>query len=95
MSTEPGGVQTEPLATLLDLAYEVLGIRCDPDRGFFDYGDSMAATHMCSLGRSRHGWEITARDVFAWETFLDLAGAIRRDTDRQAAQAGRFAEGAL
>jgi hypothetical protein len=85
LSTEPTVAGTEPLSTLLNLAYEVLGIRCDPDRSFFDYGDSMAATHMCTLGRNRHGWAITARDVFAWDSFVQLAGAIERDGAKQAA----------
>ncbi|MFI0514229.1 acyl carrier protein [Streptomyces sp. WSLK1-5] len=82
MSTETAAVGDDPLATLLDLSYEVLGLRCDPNRSFFDYGDSMAATQMCTLGRNRHGWKITARDVFAWDSFVLLAGAIQRDGAR-------------
>jgi hypothetical protein len=71
--------KAEPLSALLDLADEVLGIRCDPGENFFDYGDSMAAAQLCALGARRHGWTITARDVFAWESFALLAEVIERD----------------
>lgn len=70
---------SELLSALLELTYEVLGIRCDPGGNFFDYGDSLAAAQLCALGARRHGWAITPRDVFAWETFALLAGVIDRD----------------
>jgi hypothetical protein len=69
----------ELLAVLLDLTYEVLGIRCDPGENFFDYGDSMAAAQLCALAARRHGWTITTRDIFAWESFALLAGVVERD----------------
>jgi Phosphopantetheine attachment site len=69
----------ELLGTLLELAYEVLGIRCDRDENFFDYGDSMAAVQLCALTARRHGWTITPRDVFAWQSFAQLAGVVERD----------------
>jgi hypothetical protein len=90
MPTERTHVDGKVLSTLLDLAHEVLGIECDPQSNFFEYGDSLAATHMCSLAAGRHGWSITARDVFAWESFTLLAGAIERDGDGREA---RRAEG--
>jgi hypothetical protein len=75
----------ELLSALLELTYEVLGIRCDPGENFFDNGDSMAAAQLCALGARRYGWTITPRDVFAWESFALLAGVIERDeTGRQA-----------
>jgi hypothetical protein len=67
------------LSALLELAYDVLGIRCDPGANFFDHGDSMAAAQLCTLGARRYGWTITPRDVFAWESFALLAGVIERD----------------
>jgi Phosphopantetheine attachment site len=69
----------EILLALVELAYEVLGIRCDPGENFFDHGDSMAAAQLCALGARRYGWTITPRDVFAWESFALLAGVIERD----------------
>jgi hypothetical protein len=72
----PGG---EILLALLELADEVLGVRCDPGENFFDHGDSMAAAQLCALGARRYGWTITPRDVFAWESFALLAGVIERD----------------
>jgi hypothetical protein len=69
----------EPLSPLLELADEVLGIRCEPDENFFDHGDSIAAVQLCALGARRYGWTITARDVFAWESFALLARMIERD----------------
>jgi hypothetical protein len=77
-STHPGTV-AEPLSTLLELTYEVLGIRCDPSENFFDYGDSMAAAQLCAVGARRYGWVITPRDVFGWDSFALLAGVIERD----------------
>lgn len=67
------------MPALLELAYEVLGVQCGPGENFFDHGDSMAATQLCALAVSRHGWRITPRDVFAWESFALLAGLIERD----------------
>jgi hypothetical protein len=67
------------LPTLLDLAHEVLGIRCEPGDSFFDHGDSMAAAQLCALGNSRYGWTVTPRDVFGWQSFALLAGVIERD----------------
>ena len=69
----------EILCALLELAHEVLGIRCDPGENFFDHGDSMAAAQLCALAARRYGWTITPRDVFAWESFALLAGVIERD----------------
>ena len=78
----------ELLPALLELTYEVLGIRCEPGENFFDHGDSLAAAQLCSVGARRYGWTITPRDVFAWESFALLAGVIERDeADRQAAAA--------
>ncbi|MER6775007.1 acyl carrier protein [Streptomyces bacillaris] len=85
MPTERMHVDEKILSTLLDLAYEVLGIECDPHGNFFEYGDSLAAARMCSLAANRHGWKISARDVFAWESFTLLAGAIERDKGEQEA----------
>ncbi|MEU7449780.1 acyl carrier protein [Streptomyces diastaticus] len=85
MPTERVQVDEKILSTLLRLAYEVLGIECAPHCNFFEYGDSLAATHMCSLAAKRHGWKISARDVFAWESFTLLAGAIERDKGDQKA----------
>ena len=83
------------LSALLELAYEVLGIRCDPGENFFDHGDSMAAAQLCALGGQRHGWTITPRDVFAWESFTLLAGVIERDkAERWATAATPGQEGA-
>ncbi|MCQ0016716.1 hypothetical protein [Actinomadura madurae] len=39
----------KPLSELLDLAFEVLGVHCDPGENFFDHGDSMAAARLCTL----------------------------------------------
>jgi hypothetical protein len=84
-----------PLTALLELTYEVLGIRCEPGENFLDHGDSMAAAQLCALGARRHGWKITPRDVFAWESFALLAGVIERDdaerraTERRATAAGQ------
>jgi hypothetical protein len=69
----------ELLSALLELAHEVLGIQCDPGENFFDHGDSLAATQLCTLAARRHGWTITPRDVFAWESFALLAGVVERD----------------
>jgi hypothetical protein len=69
----------ELLPVLLDLTYDVLGIRCEPGENFFDYGDSMAAAQLCALGARRYGWTITTRDIFAWESFALLAWVIERD----------------
>jgi hypothetical protein len=69
----------EPLLALLELAYEVLGIRCDSGDNFFDHGDSIAAAHLCALGNSRYSWTITPRDVFGWQSFALLAGVVERD----------------
>jgi hypothetical protein len=77
----------EPLSTLLELTYEVLGIRCDPGENFFDHGDSMAAAQLCALGSRRYGWMITPRDVFGWESFTLLAGVIERDEAERRATA--------
>jgi hypothetical protein len=78
----------ELLSALLELAYEVLGVRCDSSDNFFDHGDSMVAAQLCALGGSRYGWTITPRDVFGWQTFALLAGVIERDeTERLAAVA--------
>jgi hypothetical protein len=74
-----GSTGEEPLPALLELAHEVLGIHCDPGENFFDHGDSLAATQMCTLAARRHGWTITPRDVFAWESFALLAGMVERD----------------
>jgi hypothetical protein len=80
--------EAELLSALLELTYEVLGIRCDPDENFFDHGDSLAAAQLCALGARRYGWAITPRDVFAWESFALLAGVIERDeAERRAATA--------
>ncbi|MFI5808659.1 acyl carrier protein [Streptomyces sp. NPDC051561] len=79
MPTERVHTDEKIIFTLLSLAHEVLGIECDPHRNFFEYGDSLAATHMCTLAASRHGWQISARDVYAWESFTLLADAIERD----------------
>jgi hypothetical protein len=77
--------EDELLSALLELTYEVLGIRCNPGENFFDHGDSMAAAQLCALGGRRYGWTITPRDVFAWESFVLLASVIERDeTGRQA-----------
>jgi hypothetical protein len=81
------GPETKPLSALLDLAYEVLGIRCDPDENFFDHGDSMAATQLCTLAARRHGWTITPRDLFAWTSFTLLAGVIEREEAERRATA--------
>ncbi|TLQ46301.1 acyl carrier protein [Streptomyces marianii] len=90
MPTERVLVDEEILSRLLDIAYDVLGIECDPQGNFFEYGDSLAATQMCSLATNRHGWNITARDVFAWESFTLLAGAIERDeAEREALERKR------
>lgn len=79
---------SELLSTLLELAYEVLGIRCNSSDNFFDHGDSMAAAQLCALGSSRYGWTITPRDVFGWQSFALLAGVIERDeTERLGAAA--------
>jgi phosphopantetheine binding protein len=77
----------ELLSTLLELAYEVLGIQCAPSENFFDHGDSMAAAQLCSLAARRHGWTITPRDVFAWESFALLAGVVERDEAERRATA--------
>jgi len=82
----PGG---EFLPAVLELAADVLGIPCAAEDNFFDYGDSMAAAQLCQLAARRHGWAITPRDVFAWESFALLAGVIARDeAARRAAAAG-------
>lgn len=78
----------ELLSALLELAYEVLGIQCGPGENFFDHGDSLAAAQLCALATRRHGWTITPRDVFAWESFALLAGVVERD------EAGRRATAA-
>jgi hypothetical protein len=78
-TAHPSSTGDELLSALLELTYEVLGVRCDPGENFFDHGDSMAAAQLCSLAARRHGWMITARDVFAWESFALLAGVIERD----------------
>jgi phosphopantetheine binding protein len=83
----------EPLAALLELAYEVLGIRCDPSENFFDHGDSMAAAQLCALAARRHGWSITPRDIFAWESFTLLAGVIERDEAERRATAAAPTQG--
>jgi hypothetical protein len=78
----------ELLSALLELTYEVLGIRCDSGENFFDHGDSMAAAQLCALAARRYGWTITLRDVFAWESFALLAGVVERDeAERRAATA--------
>jgi Phosphopantetheine attachment site len=85
-TAHPASTSDELLSALLELTYEVLGIRCDPSENFFDHGDSMAAAQLCSLAARRHGWMITARDVFAWESFALLAGVVERDeAERRAA----------
>ncbi|MGP4022506.1 acyl carrier protein [Actinomadura sp. 3N407] len=94
MPTHPARTVDEPLSVLLDLAYEVLGIRCDPGENFFDHGDSMAATQLCALAARRHGWTVTARDIFAWESFALLAGMIERVEDERRATAGAPGRGA-
>ena len=87
-TAHPASHGTGPLAALLGLTHEVLGIRCDPGENFFDHGDSLAAAQLCALGARRYGWAITPRDVFAWESFALLAGVIERDeTGRRPADA--------
>jgi hypothetical protein len=94
-TAHPAGREAELLSALLELAYDVLGIRCDPGENFFDYGDSMAAAQLCALGARRYGWTITPRDVFAWESFALLAGVIERDeAERRATAATPGQEGA-
>jgi hypothetical protein len=78
-AAHPASPGAGPLSALLELTDEVLGIRCDPGESFFDHGDSMAAVQLCALGARRYGWTITPRDVFAWESFVLLAGVIERD----------------
>ncbi|WP_255950598.1 acyl carrier protein [Streptomyces odontomachi] len=90
MPTERSHVHEKILSTLLELAYEVLGIECDPQGNFFEYGDSLAATQMCTLAATQYGWKITARDVFAWESFVLLAGAVERE-EAEREEAGREA----
>lgn len=87
-AVHPPGPSDELLSALLELAYDVLGIRCDPGENFFDHGDSMAAAQLCALATRRHGWTITPRDVFAWQSFALLAGVVERDeADRRASAA--------
>ncbi|MCA1268683.1 acyl carrier protein [Streptomyces rubiginosohelvolus] len=86
MSIERVHLHEEILFAILDLAYEVLGTRCDPQRNFFEYGDSLAATQLCHLAADRYGWIMSARDIFGWESFSLLAGAVERD------EAGRRAQ---
>lgn len=78
-ATDEVGSSDEALSILLELTDDVLGIRPDPGDNFFDHGDSMAATQLCTLAARKHGWTITPRDLFAWETFSLLAGVIERD----------------
>jgi Phosphopantetheine attachment site len=78
-AAHPASPDAELLPVLLDLAYEVLGIRCNPGENFFDYGDSLAAAQLCALGARRYGWTMTTRDIFAWESFALLAWVIERD----------------
>jgi hypothetical protein len=86
-AAHPASPGAEALSALLELTHEVLGIRCDPGESFFDHGDSMAAAQLCALGARRHGWTITPRDVFAWESFALLAGVIERDEAERRATA--------
>lgn len=87
-ATSAASSGVEPLSALLELAHEVLGIRCGSSDNFFDHGDSIAAAQLCALGNSRYGWTITPRDVFGWQSFALLAGVIERDeTERSAAVA--------
>ncbi|MGH3380971.1 MAG: phosphopantetheine-binding protein [Actinoallomurus sp.] len=83
------GTGNELLSVLLELAYEVLGIQCDPGENFYDHGDSLAATQLCTLAARRHGWTITPRDVFAWESFALLAGVVERDEAERRATPGQ------
>lgn len=78
-ATHAANPGVEVLPALLELANEVLGVRCDPGSNFFDHGDSMAAAQLCALGAKRHGWMVTPRDVFGWESFAHLAQVIERD----------------
>jgi hypothetical protein len=84
---------SELLSALLGLTHEVLGIRCDPGENFFDHGDSLAAAQLCALGVRRHGWMITPRDVFAWESFALLAQVIERDEAERRATAATPEQG--
>ncbi|WP_021591126.1 acyl carrier protein [Actinomadura welshii] len=82
----------KPLSELLDLAFEVLGVHCDPGENFFDHGDSMAAARLCTLAARRHGWTITPRDLFAWTSFALLAGVIEREESERGTTAAQGAD---
>ncbi|SFP83163.1 acyl carrier protein [Actinomadura madurae] len=82
----------KPLSELLDLAFEVLGVHCDPGENFFDHGDSMAAARLCTLAARRHGWTITPRDLFAWTSFTLLAGVIEREESERGTTAAQGAD---
>jgi Phosphopantetheine attachment site len=92
-AAHPASPWAGPLSALLELTYEMLGIRCNPGESFFDHGDSMAAVQLCALGARRYGWTITPRDVFAWESFALLAGVIERDEAERRATAATPGQG--
>ncbi|MFJ7413767.1 acyl carrier protein [Streptomyces sp. NPDC098077] len=79
MSIEHVHLHEEILSAILGLTHEVLGMRCDPQSNFFEYGDSLAATQLCHMAADRYGWSMSARDIFGWESFDLLAGAVERD----------------